>query len=484
MDRFPRRPGSVRLALELLEPRDVLSTCVVNSLGDTGVGVAADHGDLRFCVNRANALAGPDTITFAVTGSVMLTSPMPDLTDTLDIKGPGAALLSVTNATTNGRVFHVAPGATVRIGGITISGGNLAGSPAYGGGIYNDGMLVLDQASVRDNYVVGLGVASRGGGIFNAGDLTVENSTLDDDSAEVTYVWAGNSQGGGIYNVPRGHLTVLNSTFSHNYVIGEWSPSGGGLCNDGTATIDNSTFAFNYTVGNSLEMASGSGIQANGTTTIAHSTIAYNYMYANVTHGLGGGIAGTVRSMTDTIVADNKAKSGAPDLYGSLAVSAYNLIGNSSGGSGYTQTDLLDVDPRLGGLGDNGGPTKTIGLLAGSLAIDSGDNTDAPDWDQRGPGYPRIVNGTIDRGAFEVQNTAGPAAGRSVLVTAPRPALSTPGAPQPASFPASYRQPVPTTALVAMPGAVGKPAAPVFHAGHLVAAVPDLAVEGLDWDWR
>jgi hypothetical protein len=57
----------------------------------------------------------------------------------------------------------------------------------------------------------------------------------------------------------------------------------------------------------------------------------------------------------------------------------------------------------LGPLADNGGPTPTMALLPGSPAIDAGDNTDAPMWDQRGPGFHRIVNGIIDIGAFEVQ---------------------------------------------------------------------------------
>src|SRR5262249_56575096 len=85
-----------------------------------------------------------------------------------------------------------------------------------------------------------------------------------------------------------------------------------------------------------------------------------------------------------------------------------SLFGSGSGGSGYAPRDLLAVDPLLGPLQDNGGPTQTMALLPGSPAIDSGDNTDAPEWDQRGPGYPRIVNGTIDRGAFEVQATTAP----------------------------------------------------------------------------
>jgi hypothetical protein len=55
----------------------------------------------------------------------------------------------------------------------------------------------------------------------------------------------------------------------------------------------------------------------------------------------------------------------------------------------------------LGPLQDNGGPTQTMALLSGSPAIDAGDNTGAPDTDQRG--FARIVGGTIDIGAFEVQ---------------------------------------------------------------------------------
>jgi hypothetical protein len=64
---------------------------------------------------------------------------------------------------------------------------------------------------------------------------------------------------------------------------------------------------------------------------------------------------------------------------------------------------LRDVDPRLGPLLNNGGPTLTYALLAGSPAIDAGDNTGAPEFDQRGPGFPRIVKGIIDIGALEVQ---------------------------------------------------------------------------------
>jgi hypothetical protein len=108
--------------------------------------------------------------------------------------------------------------------------------------------------------------------------------------------------------------------------------------------------------------------------------------------------------MYDTILADNSADTAGPDLDGSVTSLRHNLFGNSTGGSGFVASDLLNVNPQLGPLQNNGGPTQTMALLADSPAIDAGDNTNAPTYDQRGPGYPRIVNGIIDIGAFEVQN--------------------------------------------------------------------------------
>jgi hypothetical protein len=123
-----------------------------------------------------------------------------------------------------------------------------------------------------------------------------------------------------------------------------------------------------------------------------------------LSQGSGGGLfnAGTLRSR-NTILAGNAATTTAPDVAGDLGSLGHNLIGNSTGGSGFDVTDLRGVDARLGPLQDNGGPTFTHALLADSPAIDGGDNTGAPEWDQRGPGFWRIVNGFIDIGAFEVQ---------------------------------------------------------------------------------
>src|SRR5262249_42487727 len=158
-----------------------------------------------------------------------------------------------------------------------------------------------------------------------------------------------------------------------------------------------------YANGDNSGDSRGGGIsnEGGGTAVVRNSTIAQNHSLGLKSYvlGYGGGISTDADSVLDvhnTIVAGNDAKTGGDDLYGYLANSGYNLIGKSSGGTGYSQTDLLDVDPLLGPLQDNGGLTQTMALLPGSPAIDSGDNTDAPPYDQRGQGFPRIVNGTID----------------------------------------------------------------------------------------
>jgi hypothetical protein len=167
--------------------------------------------------------------------------------------------------------------------------------------------------------------------------------------------------------------------------------------------------------------------------TIDHSTLADNEAVGGggtvPGMGYGGGICNTAGpgalQMDDTILADNGADGG-PDLYGHVTSLGHNLIGNTADGFGFAASDLVNVDPQLGPLQNNGGPTQTLALLAGSPAIDAGDNANAPACDQRGPGFPRIVNGVIDIGAFEVQN--GSHAQVSLAVTG-FPAITTAGVP-------------------------------------------------------
>jgi hypothetical protein len=321
--------------------------------------------------------------------------------------------------------------------------------------------------------------------LSNSGSLTLLSSAVTANWVNVPFPATDTAHGAGVYNT--GTLLLDSSTVSGNHIDGNPNAgTGGGIESTGgsSLTVVNSTIAGNSTKGftGGNGSAKGGGVYApNATVTLRNSTIAGNTCSAK--SALGGGLyLGAGATVHDTVVAGNQALTG-PDLYGALGGSGYNLFGNSAGGSGYDSTDLLDVDAKLGPLQDNGGPTQTLALLPGSPAIDSGDNTGAPDWDQRGPGYPHIVNGTIDRGAFEVQNTAGPAGGQSALVTAALPAPAHSGVPQPAPPEVSSPHPLAIPDPVALPGADGKPAAPVYHAGHVAAIGADADAEALALGW-
>ncbi len=472
-------PTTIRPRIEPLEARTMLSTCHVTRLSDSGVGKGF-RGDLRYCITKVNAEPGPDAIDFKVSGTINLMSALPDLRSDIDIWGPGQNVLTVrrNDAETPFRIFHIVIG-TVRISGLTVAngqhtiGGGIANHGALllddvqitlntssdqGGGVYNGGSLQIVNSTIANNRMHksnGGATYLGGGGIYNAGFLTIETShlvantafaqntvaggglhntsggtaiirfsTISDNSSETT---VNKSYGGGIYNDAT--LTITDSAVVRNGAIdtaptsGSVFVAGGGIhtsCAAPATLIINSTIAENFVDAlESNEVGVGGGIYDDcEKTTIKHSTIARNLTSTTET-AYAGGIYGDVY-MFNSIVADNWASDGGADYCGTLQASGHNLFGDSDCVSGAATTDLLDVDPLVGPLADNGGPTLTIALLPGSPAIDAGDNTDAPEWDQRGPGFPRIVNGTIDIGAFEVQSTPtpGPDQNWSVLLTA------------------------------------------------------------------
>ncbi len=444
--------------VEPLEDRTLMSTCHVTRLTDQGVGKGF-RGDLRYCINKVNTEPGPDAIDFTVTGSINLNGPLPELSTDIEIAGPGLDLLKVRRATGESyRILTVVSPGNVLISGLTLENGALDANAPYGprgAGIFSTGTLTVRATAIQNN-AIGSDLLSGqyGGGIYNAGTMTVEDSLVRDNYVDADYfargggianhgqlavvacVVSGNrvlssehtAEGGGIYNHAGADLTVIDSTVMSNIVEGDFYASGGGIFNyHGAASIYSSAildnevryWAFpgtgidnwggflllvNSTVhGNDGEY--GGAVHSTGLTIVSHSTISSNT--SSSASGFPGGIVVTEGEfyMRNTIVAGNNG-----DIRGSLAASDHNLIGHSNGGSGYGPNDILDVDPMLGPLTDNGGPTPTMALLPGSPAIDAGDNTDAPEWDQRGLGFPRIVNGTIDIGAFEVQSSPIPPA--------------------------------------------------------------------------
>jgi hypothetical protein len=286
----------------------------------------------------------------------------------------------------------------------TVSGNSTEGIFARGGGIFANGAVTLTQSTVSGNITTG--IFADGGGIFAYDDMSLTQSTVSGNSTEGIL-----AEGGGLYTY--GAMTLNQSTVSGNSTTGI-SADGGGIYSYGAVTLNQSTVSGNSTTGIS---ADGGGIFANGAVTLTQSTVSDNHVaYANAT---GGGIF-TFDDLIDndpivssgSILAGNTAGGGSPDLdsgTSSLTVN-HSLIGTgitpTSGGN-----NIVSNNPLLGTLADNGGPTKTHALLAGSAAIDAGDPlarpgmSGVPLYDQRGNNYGRVQNERIDIGAFEVRAT-------------------------------------------------------------------------------
>jgi hypothetical protein len=333
--------------------------------------------------------------------------------------GQGGGIYNGGNVTVIGSTIagNSAPagGGILNISGsmLTITDSTIAGNTSFeglGGGIYNDaGTTSITTSNITQN-----SAANGGGGIFNNdGSLTIAGTTLADNSGH---------DGGGILNDTEGTVTVTNATISDNSATN----TGGGISNlVGTLIVTNTSIA-----GNSAPYGGGIFNYVSSTLTAVNCTIAYNVATSGSGSGAGLDVGDGTATLENTIVALNTdgAGGGAPaddialhwlldSVTGTISsASAYNLFGTGGAGgliNGINGNQDGVADPGLGALADNGGPTQTIALLPGSPALGAGSNALAVDaqgspltTDQRGPGFARIMNGTVDIGAFEVQATA------------------------------------------------------------------------------
>ncbi len=243
-------------------------------------------------------------------------------------------------------------------------------------------------------------VGGFGGAIDGRGPITVTNCTLSGNSAVA---------GGGIDSA--GALSLVQCTITGNSVTsvtnvdyrGQESNSGGtggAIDCDGPTTVTDCTLSGNSAV-------TGGGIDNHdGTLTLANSIIA-------------GNVRTGPHPAADDIFLDMSNRTPTID-----PASAYDLIGTDSSktllnGKNHNRVGVTPAQVKLSPLANNGGPTQTMALLPGSIAIDSGSNGLAvgPDGkalttDQRGNS--RIINGRVDIGAFEVQRP-GTVSGRVFL---------------------------------------------------------------------
>jgi hypothetical protein len=352
-------------------------------VGTTGVPASQT---LRAAIQEANALAGANVIILdagtyyldiaggdedlAATGDL-------DIRDNLTIRGQGVDVTVIDVDTINGfldRIFQVFSGVTLNLEDLTITGGRLTGSDD-GAGIRNSGTTTLKNVKVEGNisedsagginntgtmYIVdstisGNSAASSGGGIRNTGTLQISGSTLNGNTAE--------RDGGALFNAGAGVVTVTNTTWSDNTA----TRSGGAIRNTATLNATNNTMTLN-TAG-----TSGGAIANSGTANLQNDLVLGN------TAGIDSEVSGD---------------------YDSLGGNLIGLVGSATGFGG---NDILGVvDPSVvldSNLADNGGPTQTHALLLGSIAIDTGINTNISSTEQRGS--QRVLGAGVDIGAVE-----------------------------------------------------------------------------------
>ena len=359
-----------------------------------------DHCTLRDAITAA--LPG-DTVSLespAPAGPYMVTQSELLIQKNITIRGAGARLTTITAAGCPApcRVINIDQ-AKVTISGVTITGGKATG-PCGGMGPCPYGGGILARGSTMP-------------GVNNAA-LTLVDSTVRDNTATATGTY---SSGAGI-SIQAGTLTVINSTITGNRST---NGMGGGINGSiATGTITNSTIAGNI-AGDNTNAGDGGGISSNDSTwTLRSTTISGNTATGSAATPRGGNLRafpGTTFDVRDSIVANGIANAGR-NCY---------VVGNSTTPSSIISTghniDSLDecnfhaagdrpnTDPGLGPLANNGGPTDTQALTAGSPAVDAGSpGCPPPSTDQRGVLRPQGI--ACDIGAFELaQVPPGPPGG-------------------------------------------------------------------------
>lgn len=418
-------------------------------------------------IDAANANSEADTIHLAQDGTYILTAEvdvelgLPLVTSTIRVEGHGAILKrSGADGTPRFRFLGVMTDGRLTLNNMTLRNG-LA---TVGGAIGVAGELTLNDCEIRDNDggVAGGGIlntetgattlndsrlssnsASSGGGIFNQGGrVTLTGSRLSDNTA---------SSGGGIWNLGGGTVKLMNSTMSGNsadFGGGIWNHGGVGDAGEGgTVILINSTLSGSTAdVGGGIwNHSSVYDTATGGTVILTNSTLSGNTADAgagiwNWRGGFtgsrrgkvilisstisdnhaeqGGGIYADVASegedgsvfLKNTVIAGNTAAFGPDCAEADFTSLGYNLIGNLADCSLVAYSgDQLGVDPQLGPLQMNGGPTETHLQATGSPVVNAANPAGCTDYggnrlwtDQRG--VPR-ASGLCDIGAVELSGS-------------------------------------------------------------------------------
>lgn len=324
-----------------------------------GVVSNCDEASLRA------AMSGGGTVTFACDGTITVTSTLVIDTDTIfDATGHDVTI----DGNFANRVFEVQRGVTCTMTGLKIVNGL---QPVEGAGVLNSGVLTLQRCLFSNNVASAMLGTTRGGAVMNSGTMNVLESTFIANQAR----GLAGSLGGAIHN--GGTLRLNGSTFIQNQVSG----SGGAISTLGSATagagITNCTF-----YGNTANQP-GSALHTDG------SGLGQYVSVVNCTFARHASFVIQSLISQATVVAN--------------CIVAGGTVSATDGGNNIVGTT---IDPRLGPLADNGGPTLTMEPLPDSPAIDQGNNQICPPTDQRGVARP--IRARCDIGAVETTSAPTP----------------------------------------------------------------------------
>jgi len=401
----------VLIALIMMSAQALAGTWYVN-------GVKGDDGN--DCKTKATACATiGHAISLAASGDniqIAAASYQENLSIPFNLTLNGAkAATTIVDGTNTANVFTVGAGISLTLANLTIKNGV---GYSGGGGVNNAGTLTVNKSNFYTN------TALSGGAILNTGTATISNTNFSGNSP---YFFGHSASCGAIDN--RSTMTITTTTFFNNYANNN-STSGGAICNGGTLMITGTTFSTNSSQGNSGGYGGAIYTYA-GTLSVTNSTF-----YLNSATTSGGAIysqGGTVQVSNSTfgINAENIGGGGALANAGSTFLMQNGIVANSGNGGncagtitsdGYNLSsdstcnfagpgDLNGLNPKLGALHGNGGPTQTMALLKGSPALDAGNPAGCRDFsgnllktDQRG--LPRPGGGETtgcDMGAYESQ---------------------------------------------------------------------------------
>lgn len=352
------------------------ATFTVTTTADGAAGACAGSCTLRSALAAAAGAPGPDVIVVPA-GTYQLLDGLGELVadSTVTVEGAGARATTIRGAS-NDRVMRATASLTLR--GVTLTGGAKGSTGAAHGGalLVTGGDVTLERVTVRDNAVSSETNAYGGGIAVTGGTFTLLDSTVSGNTARGRYngAGAGHAAGGGIYAA--GPTTIRRSTIvgngTQNSGAGTFSV-GGGLRVATTATVEHTTFAQN----SATSFAGSSGFRQGGNIEIS---------------------SGSSLALSGSVLAAGDASTG-PNCHnnGAITEPARNL---SQTTECLGAASLRGVNPQLGALQNNGGPTDTLRPALGSPAVDAAAGCGARGADQRGNALP--AGPACDLGAVEV----------------------------------------------------------------------------------